>query len=115
MPFARPVLALTLLLSSQLISACSAPVQNNNSSNSAVSNASNVSNSGPRDNVEEFADLVRLPFAPEEVAWKEAAGGKSVTAVVRFSPANAAKMAAEIAKNGQPTAEELTEIGRASL
>ena len=108
MPFARPLLVLILLVTSQLLSACSSGPRDSNASNSAPSNASNRANVGPQDSVEEFADLVRLPFAPEEVAWKEASGGKSITAVVRFSPENAAKMAVEVAKNGQPVVEALT-------
>ena len=52
--------------------------------------------------------LVRLPFQPEEVAWKEDPEKKHLTAVLRFSPENATKMAAEIAKNGQPARETLS-------
>lgn len=52
--------------------------------------------------------MVRLPFEPEEVAWKEKPAEKKLTAVIRFSPENAAKMAAEVAKNGQPSPETLT-------
>jgi hypothetical protein len=74
----------------------------------AAANSANTSNPAPKDNIEEFADLVRLPFTPEEVAWKEAPGGKSITAIVRFSSENASKMAAEVAKNGQPTMETLS-------
>src|SRR5688500_791957 len=107
MPLVRSVFVLTILLSSLIHLSCSSSTKDSNATN-AGANSSNTSNTGPKDNVEEFADLVRLPFTPEEVAWKEAAGGKGVTAVVRFSPENAAKMAAEVAKNGQPSIETLT-------
>jgi hypothetical protein len=52
--------------------------------------------------------IVRLPFAPEEVAWKEKPEQKKLTAVIRFSPENAQKMAAEVAKNGQSSPETVT-------
>ena len=52
--------------------------------------------------------LVRLPFVPEEVAWEEKPEQKKLVAVLRFSPENAAKMAAEVAKNGQASADTLT-------
>ena len=108
MPLVRSVFVLTILLSVQVLLGCSSPSKNSNAANTAAANSASTSNTGPKDNVEEFADLVRLPFTPEEIAWKEAAGGKSVTAVVRFSPENAAKMASEVTKNGQPTNETLT-------
>lgn len=52
--------------------------------------------------------IVRLPFQPEEVAWREYTEKKKLVAVVRFAPENASKMAAEIAKNGQPASETLS-------
>ncbi len=70
--------------------------------------ASNRADAGTKDNVEELMILVRLPFEPEEVAWKENAAKKTFVAVLRFSSENAGKMAAEIAKNGQATDETIT-------
>ena len=106
MPFARSVFVLSVLISSLSILNCSSPA-NSNEANATTGNSTSAANSGPKDNIEEFADLVRLPFAPEDVTWKEASGGKSITAVVRFSPENAAKMSTEVAKNGQPATETL--------
>ena len=103
----RSAVVLTIFFSSQILSSCSSPAGNRNASGSAAENSSNSANAAPKDNVEEFAEFVRLPFQPEEVAWKEAAG-KGITAVVRFSPENATKMATEVAKHGQPTSEALT-------
>ena len=62
----------------------------------------------PHDNVDEFSMLVQLPFLPEEVVWKEKPAQKSLTAVLRFSPENASKFAAEIAKNGNGTQVNLS-------
>lgn len=107
MLFARLAVVLTLVAVTSLLSACSSPAANSNQTAVGHSNVANSTNSAPKDNVEEFADLVRLPFAPKEVAWKEVEG-KGIIAVVGFSDENAEKMAAEAAKSGQPAAETLT-------
>ena len=96
-----------LLLTTYLLTACSAPANNNNAGNAAAAN-SNIAHTGPKDNVEEFALLVRLPVEPEEVAWDEKPDQKKLTAVIRFSSENAEKMSAEIAKTGQPSPEAVT-------
>ena len=100
--------ALVLLLSTYLLTGCSDRIENSNSTNSAASRSSNVAHVGPKDNIEEFGLLVRLPFEPEEVAWEEKPDQKKLLAVVRFTAENAQKMAAEVAKNGTPVAEILT-------
>lgn len=106
MLFARPLVFLILLSAANLISGCSSPAGNTNQTQTNAGNASNLANAAPKDNVEEFADIVRLPFIPEEVAWKETS--KGITAVVRFTPEDAQKMSAEVAKNGQPGNETLS-------
>lgn len=98
-----------LLVLAQIVTNCSKPAGNSNSPNPTGVNSSNVSTqAGPNDNIDELMLLVRLPFEPEEVAWKENPEQKKLTAVIRFSPDNAAKMSAEIAKNGQASPETLT-------
>jgi hypothetical protein len=106
MRFSTPALLL-ILLASQILPSCSSPSGNNNIANTAA-NSSNTAQVGPKDNIEEFGLLVRLPFEAEEVTWQEKPEQKKLTAVIRFSPENAAKMAAEVAKNGQPTDDTLT-------
>lgn len=107
MLFARYLVVLVLMSAANLLSGCSSPAANTNQTQADPTNDSSSANAAPKDNVEEFADIVRLPFVPEEVAWKETVT-KGVTAVVRFSPDNAEKMSTEISKNGQPSAETLT-------
>jgi hypothetical protein len=106
MQFSRLVL-LSILLTSHLLLACSGPAANSNAANSNASNSGKLDQAGPKDNIEELGLLVRLPFQPEEVAWKEKPEQKKLIAVVRFSPENAQKMAAEVAKNGPPSPETL--------
>ena len=100
--------ALALLLSIPFLLNCSSPGENNNLANSVGANSSNTANTGPKDNIDEFGLLVRLPVEPDEVAWEEKPEQKKLIAVIRFSPGNAEKMAAEVAKNGTPAAEELS-------
>src|SRR5215211_38618 len=107
MQFSRPTL-LFVLLASQLLSACSRPDGNSNAVNSTAANSASMAHTGPKDNIDELGLIVRLPFEPEEVAWQEKPEQKKLIAVVRFSPENAQKMAAEVAKNGQPTPETVT-------
>jgi hypothetical protein len=107
MQFSRLAL-LSTLFTSQLLFACSTPAGNSNAVNSSAANSANAAQAGPKDNIEELGLLVRLPFEPEEVAWKEKPEQKKLIAVVRFSPENAQKMASEIAKNGQPSPETVT-------
>jgi|SRR5215203_6193767 len=107
MQFSRPAL-LFVLLASLLLPACSRTAENSNAANSAVANSASTAQTGPKDNIDELGLLVRLPFEPEEVAWEEKPEQKKLIAVVRFSPENAQKMAAEVAKNGKPSPETLT-------
>lgn len=98
---------LLILLASQLLSGCSSRSGNANVSNESAA-ATNSSQAGPNDNIDEFMLMVRLPFAPEEVAWREYPSQKKLVAVVRFSPENATKMSAEMAKGGQSTTETMS-------
>lgn len=108
MQSSRLAALLLLPLAIQFISGCSSPTANQNAANSAGNTSSSVSNVVPKDNTDELTLLVKLPFEPEEVAWEENAEKKSLTAVIRFSPENAAKMSAEIAKNGTGAPETLS-------
>ena len=105
----RSAAVLLLLLATQILTNCSAPANNANTGNgSTAQNSSSTSKVVPKDNVEEFAILVRLPFEPEEVAWEEKPTEKSLTGIIRFSSENASKMSAELAKLGAGTPETLT-------
>ena len=105
----RSAALLLLLLATQILTNCSSPANNGNAANGpAAPNSSSTSKVVPKDNVEEFGILVRLPFEPEEVAWEENPTEKSLTAVIRFSPENTAKMSAELAKLGAGTPETLS-------
>jgi len=97
---------LLLLLFIQTETGCSRSEDTANNRNASVGNSSSVSAVVPKDNIDELLLLVNLPFAPEEVSWEEKPG-ENIIAVVRFSPENAMKMSAEIAKQGEPAPETI--------
>ena len=107
MHFSRPALLILLVAASQIVTSCSSEPPNSNAVNSSVPNSASVQQVGPNDNIEELGLLVRLPFEPDEVAWEEKPEQKKLTAVIRFSPDKAAKMAADLARNGKPSPETL--------
>jgi hypothetical protein len=98
---------LAYILGTAIISGCSSSSGNQNTL-VAGNNSSSVSNVVPKDNTDELTLLVSLPFEPEEVAWEESSDKKNLTAVIRFSTDNAAKMAAELAKGGSGSPETLS-------
>src|SRR5829696_6499377 len=96
----RFAVILLSVLAVQTLTGCSSPAGNQNT-NATVGNASSsVSKVVPKDNAEEFAMIVTLPFEAEEVAWNENPETKSLIAIIRFSADNTARMAAEIATKG---------------
>jgi hypothetical protein len=107
MQIPAPALFLILVAAGLGLPGCSSPAENANA-NSPVANSASSTSPAPKDNIEELGMLVRLPFEPEEVAWEESPEQKKLTAVMRFSPENAAKMAAEISKAGPPTPEKVS-------
>ena len=102
----RLAVLLTPLILIAIFTNCST-TGTNTAVNGNVSNSSTAANTGPQDNAEELALLVKLPVEPEEVAWKEDPAKKQLVAVLRYSPENAGKLAAEIEKAGQPAVEDL--------
>ena len=112
MRIARPHFLLSLILAGQLIFACSyeGADANANSADSSNANISSNSAQSANDNIEELGMLVTLPFEPEDSSWKEttsADGTKKLTAAIRFSDANADKVAAAAAQHRAPVPEKL--------
>ncbi|HVF30649.1 MAG TPA: hypothetical protein VNA22_06740 [Pyrinomonadaceae bacterium] len=103
--FAAPLL---FVLAIQILISCSSPAANQNANTTTGNASSSVSKVVPKDNAEEFAMLVTLPFEAEEVAWNENAESKSLIAVVRFSPEDTAKLSTELAKTRAGTPETLS-------
>lgn len=96
-----------LSLSIFLLTACSKPDFVNQNDNSAQinTNQNGGKDNAPltKDDVEELGKIIKLPFAPEEVMWREesvnAPNRKKLTAVVRFSAEDAARIAEQAGNN----------------
>ena len=87
---------LALLLSVASLLACVGG--QGNATSPAATNASDraVGNSNSaRTNVEELGLLVKVPYATEDIVWKEYPASKKVIAILRFSSADAQKIVAE--------------------
>jgi hypothetical protein len=99
----KTAIILALILSTQMIGACSgrgANSANNANSNTTVANNADPTAEGVKDNAEELATLARLPFEPEEVTWKEMTAGdkRKLLAVIRFTPEDSKKIVENAAK-----------------
>jgi hypothetical protein len=82
MPGHRIPLILALIAAIQLLAACSGGA--GTGANNAASNAEQTNSNravepgmeGAKDNAEELGTLVRMPYEPEDLAWKEYSDGK---------------------------------------
>lgn len=98
----KTAIILALILSIQMLSACGGRAGNANTVNinAAPANRPDPAALGVSDNAEELAALVKLPFEPEEVAWKETTAGniRKLLAVLKFTPEDSRKVAERAAK-----------------
>lgn len=101
--WAPPILA--CVLAGVILCGCSGQSGGANNTAANVANSANSNRAvepdmeGAKDNADELATLIKLPFQPEDLAWKEyTAGkpgekqGKRLLAVFQFSPADAKKL-----------------------
>lgn len=99
----KTAIILALILSIQLLGACSGGTDSNAvNTNVASASDANATGNGVKDNAEELALLVNLPFEAEEVIWKESsdANGKKLLAVLKFTSADSKKIVERIARSG---------------
>ncbi len=68
----------------------------NTNVNSARSPESNSESSSAKTNVEELGMLINVPYETEDIVWKEIVPKKKLIAVIRLSPADAAKVIGEV-------------------
>lgn len=100
---ARPILAIFLLSLVALGVTCSdaSPGRANLSTPPAASNPIADNSNSARNNFEELGLLVNIPYEAQDVVWKENREAKTLLAVLRLEPADAAKFAADLEKLGQ--------------
>lgn len=85
------ILLLLILLSAI---GCSGRTENANLPSNANTNANAELNSA-NSNLEELKMLINVPYETEDLAWKKEGGSDNIVAVLRFSPEDADKIAAE--------------------
>ncbi|MFM9903014.1 MAG: hypothetical protein ACKVQJ_00415 [Pyrinomonadaceae bacterium] len=71
-------------------------------------NSANENSNAAKTNVEELGILINVPYETEDVVWKENTARKKLVAVLRFSPADSAKLVAEAEKTRAPEAATLS-------
>jgi hypothetical protein len=99
---------LALILSIAFMAGCSSerPAANNANGNTAAASQGNENRDiepgleGAKDNPEELATLVKLPYTPEDLVWKElpAKQGRRVVAVFQLTEEDAKKLIGSAAK-----------------
>jgi hypothetical protein len=105
----RNPLILALIVSIYLMSGCSgrpAPGSNNAASNADAQNANRAVEpgmEGAKDNAEELGTLVRMPYEPEDLAWKEYSTpqGRRLLAVFQLTDEDSRKLI-EAASKARP-------------
>ena len=122
--YTNAFIASLLLINLVFASSCSntnVVETNKNTGNNAANSNKNGGNSNVvNDNVDQLLEIVRLPEVPEDVVWKEETLGKNddnrvpgptdkkLTAVLRYTPENAAKIVALVQKNKAPEQTEIS-------
>jgi len=101
MPLNRFHTILTLFIFTGLLAACGGGA-NTASPARPTANVSAENVNAARTNVEELGVIVNVPYEAEDIAWKEDADHKRVRAVLRFSPADSARVVAEAEAFGRP-------------
>ena len=87
-----------LFVSLVMFSACGMLISNSNqktNTNNAANTNANADTT--KDDIEDFAKVVKLPFQPEEVSWRETSD-KKLIAVIKFSAADAQTLITNIEK-----------------
>lgn len=100
MPYPRPFLAAFLASICGISLACGNSSSGTLNGPAGAANRAAQNSDGPRTNVEELGLLVNIPYEVMDVVWKEDQKKKTLMAVLRFSPADAAKIVAEAEKVG---------------
>jgi len=99
MAWNRTSVILALFFSFQILSGCGSQSSNTNSSNTANQNtaaaAPQPEKDGVKDNAEELGTLIKMPFEPEDLVWKEVPAGDSgrrILAVFQLTPDDTKKL-----------------------
>ncbi|MEW6360865.1 MAG: hypothetical protein ACK42A_01305 [Pyrinomonadaceae bacterium] len=86
---------------------CSENGQVPNPQNTNSNRQITVSSPQPDEN-EELGALITLPYEPEDVVWRKSGDGRSLLAVLRFSPEDTRKIRESLTAGGQGTPRSIT-------
>lgn len=90
--------AVFMIFAAMLFTSCSANNSNSNTETNANKQKIVSSNAdSTKDDIDDFAKIIKLPFLPEEVSWRETAD-KKIIAVLKFSSAEAVNLITQIEK-----------------
>lgn len=104
MPGSKTSLILALILFIQILAGCGGGTADNTgqaNANTANAAAPQPEKDGVKDNYEELGALVKMPFEPEDLAWKEYAAGKQgkrLLAVFQLTAEDAKKLVERASK-----------------
>lgn len=87
--------------------ACGEKADNGNSAVPLAENRQISSAPQKEDNSEEISALVNLPFEPEDIVWRKNPDGKSLIAVMRFSPEDAKKLRQQLEAGGKGSSRSI--------
>ena len=123
MKIARTIFVFVFAAAIFFLCACGVNENRNQNPQLPNTNQANVANANaelPKDNVEELARIIKLPFTPEEVVWRDdnlnvgshenrqpAPNDKKLVAVLRFSASDANQITAQAGKYKPPVQEEI--------
>jgi hypothetical protein len=107
------LLPLALLFSLLITAAgCGSSTSDNAASNTSAATATGNSNvNSSNDNVDELGMMIKLPFVPEEVAWREtpfSQTDRKLIAVLLYSNEDAAKFTSQLAAQGKGKPDEVS-------
>src|SRR4051794_34059338 len=91
---------LSLFLLAASILGCGGEGQNANQRTDAAAAKPAENPNATKTNAEELGLLINIPYDTEDIAWKGGASQKKITAVLRFSNEDTAKIVAESQKAG---------------
>ena len=98
MTLVKTVVILALFFCTALLPACRGSGNKSANSKASAANQANENANTTKTNVEELGVIVNVQYEAEDVVWKEDTAHKKVIAVLRFSPADSAKLVAEAEK-----------------
>ncbi len=91
----RTAAFLSILTCVAILGSCTNDDSTTANSKSPAANQPSEKSNAAKTNVEELAVLVNIPYEAEDIVWKDDPNSKKLTAILRFSTADSAKLVIE--------------------